>query len=122
MKSLMVVGATLAALAISGGASAAPSTATVCPQDTQTFSGFATTLIVPAGGYCAITDATIARDLILQDGAGADPSQGTIGRGMTRGGGARAGVFPTTNGDQLTPPGGGGGVPTCPRPGGPHPL
>jgi hypothetical protein len=109
MKSLMVVGATLAALAISGGASAAPSTATVCPQDTQTFSGFATTLIVPAGGYCAITDATIARDLILQDGAGADLSQVTIGRDMTGGVDAGAGIFDTTIGHDLSLQGGDGG-------------
>src|SRR4051794_41934914 len=97
MKSLMVVGATLAALAISGGASAAPSAATVCPQDTNTFTGFATTLIVPAGGYCAITDATIARDLVLQDGAGADLSQGTIGRDKAGGGGPGAGTFDPDN-------------------------
>ena len=111
MKRLMVLGATLAAcLAVPLQSSAGARAATTCPQDTQAFSGSASTLIVPAGGYCAITNATIAQDLILQDGAGADLSQVAIGRDMIGGGDAGAGIFDTSIGRNLSLQGGDGGA------------
>jgi hypothetical protein len=111
MKRLMVLGGTLATcLAIPlSGASAGPSP-TTCPQDTQTFTGNATTLIVPAGGYCAIQDATIAQDLILQDGAGADLSNVTVGRDMLGGVDAGAGIVDSSIGRDLSLQGGDGGA------------
>ena len=42
----------------------------VCSQVTNTFTGTAHDLIVPTGGYCAVTGATITHDLIQQDHAG----------------------------------------------------
>jgi len=110
MKRLLVLGAGLAAcLAAPLGSSAAPA-ATRCPQDTQTFSGSATTLVVPAGGYCAIEDASIALDLVLQDGAGADLENVTIGRDLTGGQDAGAGIFDTSIGHDLSLRGGDGGA------------
>jgi hypothetical protein len=110
MKRLLVLGAALAAcLAVPLGSSAAPA-ATLCPQDTQTFSGSATTLVVPAGGYCAIEDASIALDLVLQDGAGADLENVTIGRDLTGGQDAGAGIFDTSIGHDLSLRGGDGGA------------
>jgi hypothetical protein len=111
VKRLIVFGATLVACLVVPltGSAAAPAPA-VCPQDTQTFSGFATTLIVPAGGYCSISNATIAQDLILQDEAGADLSQVTVGRDMLGGQDAGAGIFDTTIGGNLSLRGGDGGA------------
>jgi hypothetical protein len=111
MKRLFVLSAALAAcLAIPLGSSAAPPGSTVCPQDTQAFSGSATTLVVPAGGYCAIEDASIALDLVLQDGAGADLENVTIGRDLTGGQDAGAGIFDTAIGHDLSLRGGDGGA------------
>lgn len=111
MKRLMVFGATIAAcLVVPLAASSAAPAPTVCPQDTQAFSGSASTLIVPAGGYCSISNATIAQDLILQDGAGADLSQVTVGRDMVGGEDAGAGIFDTTIGGNLSLRGGDGGA------------
>jgi hypothetical protein len=111
MKRLAPLAAVLVAcLAVPFQSSAAPPPAVTCPQDTQTFSGTAWTLIVPANGYCAITNATIAKDLILRDGAGADLSQVTIGRDMVGGRDAGAGIFDTTIGGNLRLRGGDGGA------------
>jgi hypothetical protein len=111
MKRLIVLAATLGAcLALPLSGSAAVPATTVCAQDTQAFTGSATTLVVPAGGYCAISNATIAQDLILQDGAGADLSQVTIGRDMVGGQDAGAGIFDTTIGRNLSLRGGDGGA------------
>jgi hypothetical protein len=111
MKRLLVLGAALAAcLVVPLATSAATRTTTVCPQDTQAFSGSASTLVVPAGGYCAIEDASIALDLVLQDGAGADLENVTIGRDLTGGEDAGAGIFDTTIGRNLSLQGGGGGA------------
>ena len=58
-----------------------------------TFTGTAHDLIVPAGGFCAVTGATITHDLILQDGAGAECRGTSIGHdvvfGEDAGGGHR---------------------------------
>ena len=50
-------------------------------QDTNSFSGTAYDLIVPLGG-CDVGPATILHDLILQQGAGANISDTTIGRDL----------------------------------------
>lgn len=60
------------------GTAAGPANMT-CPQDTMQFTGTAYDLIVPAGGYCQITGATITHDLIQQENAGADILNTTIG-------------------------------------------
>lgn len=112
MKRLMAVAATVVAcLAVPGtGGAAAPGT-TVCAQDVQAFSGSASTLVVPAGGYCAIANASIAQDLILRDGAGADVSNTTIGRDVLFGNGAGAGfVGVTIVRDVIGAPDGGAGL------------
>ena len=111
MKRLLVLGAALAAcLAVPLASSAAAPSTTVCPQDTQAFSGSASTLVVPAGGYCAVTNASVALDLVLQDGAGADLENVTIGRDLTGGEDAGAGIFDTTIGRNLSLRGGDGGA------------
>ena len=51
----------------------------VCSQVTKTFAGTAHDLIVPTGGYCAVTGATITHDLIQLDHAGADVSGTSVG-------------------------------------------
>jgi len=111
MKRLTIAAATLAACLAAPLASSAGGPGTVtCPQDTQTFTGAAGTLIVPADGYCAITDATIGGDLILQDGAGADLANVTIGRDLLGGVDAGAGIASTTIGRDLSLQGGDGGA------------
>jgi hypothetical protein len=52
----------------------------------MTFTGTARDLIVPAGGFCQITGATIARDLIQQDESGAEVSHTTVGHDVVFGG------------------------------------
>jgi hypothetical protein len=97
VKRPLVLGAVLAAcLAVPLSGSAAAPAAATCPQDTQVFSGGTSTLIVPANGYCTITNATVAEDLILQEGAGADLSNVTIGRDMLLADEAGAGISDTT--------------------------
>lgn len=111
MKRLMVLGAALAAcLTVPFPGSAAAPGLTTCPQDTQAFTGSAVTLIVPADGYCAITNATITQDLILQDRAGADLENVTIGRDMIGGDGAGSGMSDTTIGRNLSLHGSDGGA------------
>src|SRR4051812_15648572 len=78
MKPRPVVVAVVAAFAacalspLAGSATGPPDI--VCPQDTLSFTGTAHHLIVPEGGFCLVTDATITGDLILLDGAGAEIS------------------------------------------------
>lgn len=112
MKRLMSVAAMAGAACLAAPLSgtAAKPAATVCPQDTQVFSGTAASLVVPAGGYCAITNAAIAGDLILQDGAGADLSQVLVGGNMVGGVDAGAGIFDTSIGGDLSLQGGDGGA------------
>lgn len=80
MKRPLALTAALAACLIVplSGTAAAPGTVT-CPQDTQTFTGAAYDLVVPADGYCDITSATIQHNLIVQVDAGADIAQSSIG-------------------------------------------
>jgi hypothetical protein len=103
MKRLMVLGAALAAcLTVPLQSSAAAPASVTCSQATQAFSGSASTLIVPAGGYCAITNATIALDLILGNGAGVDLSHVSIGRDVLLGDEAGGGFVDTTIGGDMT--------------------
>jgi hypothetical protein len=83
MKRSHLVGAVAAVLAACllvplAGTAAGPSDVT-CPQDTSTFTGTAHDLIVPAGGFCAISGATITHDLIQQHDAGAEVSGTSVG-------------------------------------------
>ena len=63
----------------SQGAAAGPNGTPVCDQNTQTFSGTTTDLIVKTGGYCAIDNATITGSLIVQNGASTDVTNSSIG-------------------------------------------
>lgn len=109
MKRLLAFGAALAAcLSFPLQSSAGGSGAVACPQDTNAFTGTATTLVVPAGGYCAITNAAIAQDLILEDGAGADVLDTTVGRDMRMGDEAGAGIDGSRIGRDLVSAGDGG--------------
>jgi|KBSMisStaDraftv2_1062788.scaffolds.fasta_scaffold127662_3 hypothetical protein len=83
MKRSHVLIATVAAFTaflsvpLSGVAAGPPDV--VCSQVTNSFAGTARDLIVPTGGYCAVTGATITHDLIQQDHAGADVSGTSVG-------------------------------------------
>ena len=98
--------ATCAALAVCMciplAAGAAGQSPVVCSQVTQEFTGTASTLIVPQGGYCAVSSATITGDLILQGDAGADLANVTVGRDLTLADGAGAGISDTSVGRDLT--------------------
>lgn len=80
---LLCCGAFLAA-GLQGAAAGSDGT-TVCDQNTQTFSGRTTNLIVPIGGYCAVDHATITQDLVVQNGAGTDVTNSSIGYDETLG-------------------------------------
>ena len=69
----------------SQGAAAGWDGTNFCDQNTQTFSGTTTNLIVPIGGYCAIDHATITQNLVVQNGAGTDVTNSSIGYDMTLG-------------------------------------
>jgi hypothetical protein len=102
MNRLMVIGAAfVACLTIPLQGSAAAPASVTCPQNTQAFSGSAPTLVVPAGGYCAISDATITADLILGQGAGVDLLRVSIGRDVLLGDGAGGGFVDTTIGRDM---------------------
>jgi len=81
MKHVLVVLACCGAfLAVSlPGAAAGDDGTNVCDQNTQTFSGTTTDLIVKTGGYCAIDNATITGSLIVQNGASTDVTNSSIG-------------------------------------------
>jgi hypothetical protein len=77
---VVAVAAVLAAslLVPLAGTAAGPRDVT-CPQDTMQFTGTAHDLVVPAGGSCQITGATITHDLIQHENAGADILNTSIG-------------------------------------------
>lgn len=81
MKHLLVVLACCGAfLAVSlPGAAAGDDGTAVCDQNTQTFTGTTTNLIVKIGGYCAIDNATITGNLVVQNGASTDVTNSSIG-------------------------------------------
>ena len=77
---LVVLACCCAFLAVSlQGAAAGDDGTTVCDQNTQMFSGTTTNLIVPIGGYCAIDNATITGDLVVQNSASTDVTNSSIG-------------------------------------------
>jgi hypothetical protein len=84
---------------LSGAASTAPDV--VCSQVTNTFTGTAHDLIVPTGGYCAVTGATITHDLIQQDHAGADLSGTSVGHDIRFQNDAGAGIESSTVGHDI---------------------
>ena len=73
----------------------------VCSQVTNTFAGTAHDLIVPTGGYCAVTGATITHDLIQQDHAGADVSGTSVGHDVRFQNDAGAGIVSSTVGHDI---------------------
>ena len=73
----------------------------VCPQDTFTFTGTAHDLIVPEGGFCAVTDATITHDMIQRDDAGAEIVRTSIGNDLTFGNFAGADISQSTVGHDV---------------------
>jgi hypothetical protein len=79
-RAITALGVVLAAclLAPLAGSAAGPADV-VCAQDTQSFSGTARNLIVPAGGFCAVANAAIAHDLVLLDEAGAELDGTSVG-------------------------------------------
>ena len=74
--SLVTLSALFLIVALQG--SAAGPANVVCSQQTNSFTGSAHNLIVPANGYCEIDSATITNDLIVEHDAGADVSNSTI--------------------------------------------
>jgi hypothetical protein len=73
----------------------------VCSQVTNTFTGTAHDLIVPTGGYCAVTGATITHDLIQQDHTGADVSGTSVGHDVSFQNDAGAGIVNSTVGHDI---------------------
>src|SRR3954447_7848045 len=84
---------------LSGAAAGPPDV--VCSQVTNAFTGTAHDLIVPAGGYCAVTGATITHDLIQQDHAGADVSGTSVGHDVRFQNDAGAGIVESTVGHDI---------------------
>src|SRR3954454_17738283 len=105
MKRGHVLIATVAAFAaclslpLQGVASGPPDV--VCSQETNAFGGTAHDLIVPTGGYCAVTGATITHDLIQQDGAGADLARTSVGHDVRFQNDAGADIVSSTVGHGL---------------------
>jgi hypothetical protein len=96
------VGVVLAAclLVPLAGTAAGPRDAT-CPQDTQTFTGTARDLTVPAGGFCVITGATITHDLLQEAEAGAEVTGSSIGHDVVFADFAGADITDTTVGHDI---------------------
>lgn len=86
-KQVLVVLACCAAFLAAGlqGAAAGSDGTIVCDQNTQSFSGQTTNLIVPIGGYCAVDHATITGSVVVQNGAGTDITNSSIGYDMSLG-------------------------------------
>jgi hypothetical protein len=108
---LVLVAGTAVTLAGAVGASSAPPPPNVtCDQVTQTFSGTAHDLTVPANGYCDIENATITHDLIVQHDSGGDLTNSTVGHdaryAVEAGGDLRGSAI----GHDLSYEGGGGSI------------
>jgi hypothetical protein len=111
MKRTLIAAAAFAAcltVAVFGAAAGAkppgpppPPKDVVCPQDTNAFTGTARNLIVPAEGFCEVTDATITHDLIVQSEAGVETSQVTVGNDVNVQDDAEADLSQTTVGHDL---------------------
>jgi hypothetical protein len=98
---LAVVVAIAACLVMPLAGSAAGPPDVVCPQDTSLFTGTAHDLIVPEGGFCAVTGATITHDLIERDFAGAEISATSVGNDVVFADFAGADISKTTIGHDI---------------------
>jgi hypothetical protein len=110
-KTLLAIAAVAASALFwaASGSSAPPPPNVTCSQVTNSFSGTAYDLTVPANGYCAVDHATITHDLIVQRNAGADVSDSTIQHDSRYGQGAFGDNTGTTIGHDLSYWGEGGG-------------
>jgi hypothetical protein len=101
-KVLVLVAVCGACLLLPLQGTAAPPEDVTCSQDTNFFTGTAHNLIVPEGGFCEMTEATITHDLIVEGEAFADVSATTIGHDLVlRPGEAGAGVQTTSIGHDV---------------------
>src|SRR4051812_35598981 len=98
---MTAIAAFAAALIVPLAGSAAGPADAVCGQGTSVFTGTARDLVVPAGGVCQITGASITRDLILGDHASADVSRSSVGRNVTFADFAGAGLSDTSIGHDV---------------------
>ena len=96
-----VVVTVAACLLVPFAGSAAGPPDVVCPQDTFTFTGTAHDLIVPEGGFCAVTDATITHDMIQRDNAGAEIVGTSIANDLTFGDFSGADISKSTVGHDI---------------------
>ena len=108
---LAVAAAVAAALAVAGAGSPAPPPSNVtCSQVTQTFTGVARDLIVPADGYCDIENATITHDLIVGQDSGGDLTNSTVQNDARYAEGSGGDYRNSTVGHDLRYSGGGGSI------------
>jgi hypothetical protein len=108
---LVLVAGTAVTLAGAVGASSAPPPPNVtCDQVTQTFSGTAHDLTVPANGYCDIENATITHDLIVQHDSGGDLTNSTVGHDARYAVEAGGDLRDSAIGHDLSYAGGGGSI------------
>jgi len=98
---LSVVAAIAACLVVPIAGSAAGPPDVVCPQDTFVFTGSAHDLIVPEGGFCEVTGATITHDVIQRDSAGAEISETSVGHDVVFADFAGADISKTTIGHDI---------------------
>jgi len=108
---LVLVAGIAVTLAGAVGASSAPPPPNVtCDQVTQTFSGTAHDLTVPANGYCDIENATITHDLIVQHDSGGDLTNSTVGHDARYAVEAGGDLRDSAIGHDLSYAGGGGSI------------
>jgi len=97
----MAAVAASALLVAANGSASPPAPNVTCSQLTQTFSGTAHDLTVPANGYCDIENATITHDLIVQHDSGGDLTNSTVGHDALYGDGSGGGITNSTIGGDL---------------------
>jgi hypothetical protein len=108
---LALAGGVAALLVVAASGSAAPQPPNVtCDQVTQTFSGTAHDLTVPANGYCDIENATITHDLIVQHDSGGDLANSTVGNDARYAVEAGGDIRGSAIGHDLRYAGGGGSI------------
>jgi hypothetical protein len=98
---VVVAAAFAACLLVPFAGSAAGPPDVVCPQETFAFTGTAHDLIVPEGGFCVVTGATITHDVIQRDFAGAEISKTSIGHDVVFQNFAGADISQTTVGHDI---------------------
>lgn len=99
---VLAAGAAAALAGAASASSAAPPPNMTCDQVTQTFSGTAYDLTVPANGYCDIENATITHDLIVRQNSGGDLTNTTIGHDARYADESGGDITGTTIGDDLS--------------------